>query len=137
MTATATKQRRPMSPEHKEALAEGRRHGGVVRRYLEAIDANKPRRGRKRTPDSIRARLAHIEETLDDASPVERLKLIQERMNLSEQLENLESSDDLASLEEEFISVASEYGARKGITYAAWRELGVSPETLHKAGITR
>jgi hypothetical protein len=33
--------------------------------------------------------------------------------------------------------VAAEYGQRKGISYAAWRELGVSPAVLKRAGITR
>ena len=36
-----------MSDAHKEALAEGREQGRAVRRYLEALEANKPRRGRK------------------------------------------------------------------------------------------
>ena len=29
------------------------------------------------------------------------------------------------------------YGDRKGISYAAWRELGVSPAILKRAGISR
>jgi hypothetical protein len=45
--------RRPMSDEHKEALARGRHEGRVVREYLEALRATKPKRGRKRTPESI------------------------------------------------------------------------------------
>ena len=31
----------------------------------------------------------------------------------------------------------AEYGERKGITYAAWREAGVDPGVLRKAGIKR
>jgi hypothetical protein len=42
-----------MSDEHKAALAEGRNQGRAVRRYLEALDAHKPRRGRKRTTESM------------------------------------------------------------------------------------
>ena len=44
--------KRTMSAEHKAALAEGREQGRAVREYLEALEAHKPRRGRKRTPDS-------------------------------------------------------------------------------------
>ena len=46
-----------MSDEHKAALADGRAQGRAVRAYLEALEANKPRRGRKRTPESMRARI--------------------------------------------------------------------------------
>ncbi len=35
------------------------------------------------------------------------------------------------------MKVAASYGARKGITYATWREVGVSAETLKKAGVSR
>ena len=53
-----------MSDSHKAALALGRDEGRSVRRYLEALEAHKPRRGRKRTPESIKKRLAAIEAQL-------------------------------------------------------------------------
>ena len=37
----------PMSAEHKAALAAGRQQGITVRKYLEALEAHKPKRGRK------------------------------------------------------------------------------------------
>ena len=47
-----------MSDAHKAALAQGRAAGNrAVRNYLEALEAHKPKRGRKRTPDSIKKRL--------------------------------------------------------------------------------
>ena len=36
-----------MSADHKAALAKGREEGRIVRRYLEALESNRPRRGRK------------------------------------------------------------------------------------------
>ena len=33
--------------------------------------------------------------------------------------------------------LAKSYGQRKGITHAAWRSLGVPPDVLRKAGISR
>ena len=57
--ATRTK-KTPMSDTHKEALAEGRNHARIVGRYLDALEANKPKRGRKRTPDSVKKRLATV-----------------------------------------------------------------------------
>ena len=53
-----------MTDEHKAALERGRQEGRAVRDYLEALRASKPKRGRKRTPDSINARLDKIEAAL-------------------------------------------------------------------------
>src|SRR3954466_9461210 len=72
----------PMSAEHKEALAVGREQGRAVRRYLEALEAHKPKRGRKRTPESMQKRLDAIEDKLMSADPLTRVQLIQERMDL-------------------------------------------------------
>ncbi len=126
-----------MTDEHKAALAEGRRQGKAVRLYLEALEQHRPKRGRKRTPESIRAQLDKINATVDDASPVKRLQLIQDRIDLEAELEAMENKPDLAGLEEEFVSAAKDYGERKSISYAAWRELGVDAAVLKRAGITR
>ena len=69
-----------MSDEHKAALAEGRSQGRAVRRYLEALEANKPKRGRKRTPESIQKRLDKIATELETADPLKRLQLTQEQI---------------------------------------------------------
>jgi hypothetical protein len=131
------KTRTPMSDEHKTALAEGRDQGRAVRRYLEALEANKPRRGRRRSPESITKRLEAIETDLPTADPLKRLHLIQERLDLQAALEASEAGTDLADPEAEFVAVAASYGERKGITYSAWRELGVPAPVLSQAGITR
>ena len=126
-----------MSDDHKAALALGREQGRVVRQYLEALQQHKPKRGRKRTPESIKSRLAAIERDLDDADPLSRVLLIQERMDLTNELASKETSFDLTQLEEAFAKEAREYGARKGISYQAWREAGVEASVLRKAGISR
>lgn len=126
-----------MSPEHKQALAIGREQGRIVRRYLEALEAHKPKRGRKRTPESIQRRLEAIEDRLPSADPLTRLQLVQERMDLLTELEAKSNTVDLSALENEFINAAREYGERKGISYAAWREAGVDPAVLKRAGIRR
>jgi hypothetical protein len=126
-----------MSDAHKQALAEGREQGRGVRLYLEALDKNQPKRGRKRTAESIERQLAAIETRLADADPLTRLRLVQDRMNLESEMETLNSQVDLARLEEGFVQAAKDYGRRKGISHAAWRALGVPPEVLRKAGISR
>jgi hypothetical protein len=135
--AASKRKRSPMSNEHKQALAEGREQGRGVRLYLEALEKNRPKRGRKRTSDSISKRLETIEQRLPDADPLTRLHLIQERLNLQTELESLKAKTDLTELEEAFVVAAKSYGERKGITHAAWRALGVPAEVLRKAGISR
>lgn len=126
-----------MSDEHKGALAIGRAEGRTVRAYLEALELHRPTRGRKRTPDSINARLATIETQLEDADPLKRLQLIQERLDLGNELDAMNDGPELKALEDEFVSVARSYAARKGITYTAFRELGVPAATLKRADIRR
>jgi hypothetical protein len=41
----------------------------------------------------------------------------------------------LQGLEDGFVEHARSYGERKGISYAAWREIGVSAAVLKRAGI--
>ncbi|MET0629078.1 MAG: hypothetical protein ABW033_11545 [Acidimicrobiia bacterium] len=131
------KAKRSMSDEHKAALAEGRTEGRAVKAYLEALDKNRPKRGRKRTPDSIKKRLNAIDGELADASPIHRLQLIQERMDLGKELATMDTKVDLSALEGAFVKTAGGYADRKGISYAAWRELGVPADVLKRAGISR
>lgn len=131
------KKSKGMSAEHKAALAEGRTQGRAVRNYLDALEAHKPKRGRRRTPESIATRLKKIESELDDADAVKRVDLIQERINLEDELASYDHKVDLAALEGEFVKAAADYSKRKGISYAAWREAGVPAATLKAAGIPR
>lgn len=133
----AQAKKRTMSPEHKQAIAEGREQSKVVATYLEALEANRPKRGRKRTPASIDKQLADVDDKLASANPISRLQLIQDRMDLAAAKEALESDVDLSTFEDDFVEVASPYSERKGITPAAWRELGVPAAVLKRAGIGR
>ena len=136
-SGTTKKARRSMSDEHKAALAEGREQGRAVRRYLEALESTKPRRGRKRTSESIQKRLAAIEEQLGSADPLSRVHLVQERIDLEQELAAGANGLDLEGLEAEFVAAAAAYGQRKGISYDAWRAAGVEPRVLRAAGIGR
>ena len=126
-----------MTEEHKAALAEGRAQGRAVRAYLEALETHRPKRGRKRTPESMRARLDTIDATIEGADPMTRLQMAQERIDLLEALHAAQTPVDLTALEDEFVAAAARYGERKGIGYAAWREVGVPAAVLKRAGITR
>jgi hypothetical protein len=127
----------PLSDQHKAAMAAGRTEGRAVREYLDALRSNKPKRGRKRTPDSINARLTRIEEELMDAEALDELRLLQERRNLTRELETMSSGVDMGALEAEFVKVAKAYSERQGIAYATWRDVGVEASVLKSAGISR
>jgi hypothetical protein len=133
----AQRKKRTVTDSHKAAMAQGRTESRAISAYLEALESHRPKRGRKRTPDSIDKRLTTIDASLESASPVKRLSLIQERLDLLRERESLDATVDLSGLEDDFVSTARSYGQRKGISYAAWRELGVSAPVLKRAGITR
>ena len=126
-----------MSDSHKAALAKGRVEGKAVREYLEALRANKPVRGRKRTPESIAKRLGVIDGEIGGADAVKELRLVQERIDLGAELATMGNHVDMTVLEADFVKVAKAYGERTGVSYAAWRAVGVTPATLKAAGITR
>ncbi len=136
-TSPKPRKKTPMSADHKAALAKGREEGRVVRRYLEALESSKPRRGRKRTPDSIRKRLHTIDSSLPTADPLSKLHMVEEKQRLEAELSTTGDTVDLAALEKNFVKVARVYGERKGISYSAWRAVWVSPSVLQQARIPR
>jgi hypothetical protein len=127
----------PMTDQHKAALAKGRAEGRAVRDYLESLRANKPRRGRRRTKDSIAKRLDAINSELATADPLTELKLLQERKDLEAELATKSTVSDHAALEETFVKVARSYSERQGISYSTWRDVGVDASVLNRAGISR
>lgn len=124
---------------HKAAMAQGRTESAAVRAYLEAIDTPK-RRGRKRSPENVKSRLAALGSEIPECNdPLRRLNMIQERTDLTAELAALESAPTgpTAAVEKAFIASAASYADRKGIGYQAWRDVGVPAGVLRQAGITR
>ncbi len=126
-----------MTEDHLAKLEHGRAEGRAVRAYLEALRETKPKRGRKRTSESIAKQLADIEARLPEASAIEELKLVQDRRDLQAELATMGESVDVSALEAAFVKVAKAYGDRKGISYASWREVGVPAAVLARASIPR
>jgi len=126
-----------MSADHKAALAQGRLESKVVREYLEALRNSKPKRGRKRSAETIQKRLDKIQTELASADPLTELLLVQERRDLQDEFENLGSGNDLSDAENAFVSIAKSYSERRHISYATWREIGVDAAVLKRAGIPR
>lgn len=125
-----------MSDEHKAALAQGRVEARAIKAYLAALGGRK--RGRPVTRESLSARIGRLESQIaSESNPLKALELRQARIDAERRLAELEDPVDLDALEAAFVGYAAGYGRRKGITYAAWREAGVPPAVLKKAGISR
>lgn len=127
--------RRTISEDQKEALSLGREQSRAVKRYLEALASLKPKRGRKRSAESISRQLDTGVSKIESANALNRLRLLQEKVNLESVLPQLEATETLEEIGDEFVKVAAEYGKRKGISFHAWREVGVRADVLHKAGV--
>ncbi len=128
---------RAMSDDHKAKLAQGRNESRVVSRYLEAITAGKGKRGRKRTPESIAMQITKIDVEIANAPAIRQLELTQKRYDLLAESERLSARVDLTDVEKQFVKAAKSYAARNGISYGAFRTLGVPADVLKKAGISR
>lgn len=129
----------PFMPEltkkHKEALAKGRRQAKAVREYLEALNVD---RRKVSDPENLKKRIDDLHEKIaEEDDPVSEVELIQKRLNLEAQLEDAQDAPDFEELEKDFKKAVREYSERKGITYAAWRELGVPAGVLRDAGVPR
>lgn len=131
------RKKKTMSDDHKAALAEGRRQSSAVSAYLEALETHKPKRGRKRTPESIQRQLSDIEQKIDSVSPTQRVEMLQKRRDLERAMDSSGDTVDISDLEEEFVNIAADFSERRGIEYATWREAGVSAAVLRRSGISR
>lgn len=131
-----------MASRHPDTVNTSTSAGGVaqretaaVRSYLEALRSARPKRGRQRTVESVQRRLDEIESQGPSADVIAELKVVQERLGLISELTALRTAVDISAVEAQFISVAKSYSVRTGVSYAAWRTVGVPAATLKAAGI--
>jgi hypothetical protein len=125
-----------MTDAHKRALAQGRDLGRAVRDYLEYLEWAKPTRGRRR--DTSPERIAEVDAQIADAeSPLQRVQLIQLRKDLEAAAQTEDDPVEGERLRKAFVKAARPYSKAKGISYGAWREIGVPADVLRDARITR
>jgi uncharacterized coiled-coil DUF342 family protein len=124
-----------LTKKHKEALARGRRQAKAVRGYLEALNVD---RRKVSDPDDLRKRVDGLQQKIaEEDDPVNEVELIQKRLEAEAQLEDAQEAPDFEELEKEFKKAVRGYSERKGITYYAWREIGVPAGVLRDAGVPR
>ncbi|MGD2060576.1 MAG: hypothetical protein PVF87_06910 [Acidimicrobiia bacterium] len=123
-----------MSEEHKAALAQGRKEARAIKSYLKALSNKKP--GRPVTKESLDKRLQSVERKIEESdNPLDKVDLIQSKLDIEDALAELENAEDMESLEAGFVESAASYSERKGVSYTAWREYGVPAKVLRTAGI--
>jgi predicted nucleic acid-binding Zn-ribbon protein len=124
-----------MTNDHKDAIRQGRLQSNVVKAYLDTLEGSK---GRKSDPSTLKKRLADVETKIKaESNKLRVLDLQQERLDLERRLALAGADAARRDLEKEFVRVAGEYGARKGIGYETWRLMGVPPKVLAAAGIKK
>jgi hypothetical protein len=99
----------------------------AVNAYLQAI-ADEP--GRGRPPKSS----AELEKMMaDEPNLAKRLVLVQRQLDA---VARESQAGQRANLEARFVRNAKTFGDHYGISYAAWRSMGVQPLVLREAGIS-
>lgn len=126
-----------MNPAHKEAIRKGRTESAAIKAYLEALQSGGTPR-RTADPSAIQRRLKAVDDRLaSETNPLKQLELTQQRINLTNTLTAVSSDSNESKLRAEFIKVAASYGRRRGISYKAWRAVGVPASVLKQAGVAR
>jgi hypothetical protein len=136
---TATKRRGPrkMTTTHKAALARGREMSTIVDRYLSVVNVPK-KRGRRVSPVALRKRLAAADAKRKSSTGVAKVLAAQEVRDLRARLADASGDGtNTKTLEASFVKVARQFSVNRGISYAAWRDAGVSAAVLQRAGIAR
>lgn len=132
MTSRSPKTATTPASDRRAAYAEA----AVVRSYLEGLRSTRPKRGRRRTQETVQRRLDEIESNGPSADVIAALRLAQEKIDLVAELTVLGTAVDVAALEAKFIAIAKSYSDRTGVSYTAWRTVGVPAATLKAAGVS-
>lgn len=137
----AGKKTKTLTPEHLAALERGRQSGRAVKAYLNWLteQATRPRTRRRSTEDLQQA-LNELEVAIaKESSPIQKLGLIQQRIDTQHELDHTTQGDDVdtEALKAAFIEHAAAYSTAKNISYQAWREIGVPAAVLKTAGIAQ
>ncbi len=110
----------------------------TVDRYLAAVNTPKTR-GRKVAKATLTQRLADAQAQVKTATGVDKVLKAQEIRDLRAKLAqtNVTNGADVKTLESAFVKIAKTFGENRGIGYGAWRDAGVPPDVLKRAGVAR
>lgn len=144
-----------LSPAQRKQFSSLHARSRAVGRYLDQLEAMSDARAngqRFRTgaalgrlegfpnfssdPDEIERAADQIQAQADEAaSSVAALRLVQRAIELREVANELRETGGVNEIEQTFIAVAAEWAEANGISYAAFRSMGVTAGVLRAAGI--
>ena len=124
-----------ITAEHKAAMTRGKAEATAISDYLEALDARRTHGRRRRGLRNMADRLEKVKSTVDAATPLKRVQLIQERMDLEHDIAILSGEMNIKTQEDAFVDVVEAYSNRKRIEYATWRSLGVPAAVLKRGNL--
>lgn len=104
----------------------------VAASYLRLLDA--PRVNRGAIDETIRTLRALI---ANEPDPLQRLKLVQRRLDAEERRETGVTDAEVAEVERRFVEVAAPLSRALDVSRKRWRERGVSKRVLDAAGVRR
>jgi hypothetical protein len=118
--------------KNTQASVSPRLQHAAVERYLNALEAAVPRVDL----GALELALVDLEEQIEKTSDLERLALVQKRIEVKAQHKQaLEDIEHFLHLENRFVAVAAEWAAAQGITYLALQRAGVPTLVLDRTGI--
>ena len=120
---------------HKKALALGRTEAHAVRAYLDVL--HQPQGP---DPQVLEDSVTQLEQDVNqEADPVARVMLIQKRIDAEGELSAVQGNGepDAAAAEAAFVEHALRFSQRKGLSWKAWREVGVPASVLKRTGLPR
>jgi len=114
-----------MTDQAKENMQLGAKAMRAIEAYLVYINQYKTR-GRPLSSESLENKIA------DEARLAQKVILI---AKLHEAIRREELAQEEEALKKEFVKYAPWFSEQHGVTYPAWREIGVSAFVLAEAGI--
>lgn len=126
--------RRKLTEKEIAAIKKGREESLAVKAYLDSLES---RPGRRVDPKTLERRVAQAKKQLGETdNSLRKVELTEKVLRLEAALRNApKAAEEGPALEKAFIQHASSFAKRKGISYKAFRHMGVPPTVLAKAGI--
>lgn len=114
-----------------------RAQGRIVKEYLDALTTCAVGHRNVCMTETIDQRLGAVDDEMAVADAERRSELVQERRELQAERARRLATGGLAALEEAFVQTVAAYSVCVGISYQAWREIGVPSSVLARAAVQR
>lgn len=109
----------------------------IVKRYMNLLFLFRKRNSAPPALEKAGQLLEEVKSEMlnENLSTIQRIRFAQKKVELERFIEAQKGLGQAKLIEEAFIKIVGEFSRRKGIEYAAWRELGVSTMALKRGGM--